>query len=154
MEKEIRFYHLQRSTIDEALPLLVEKAYARGHRLQLLFAGKERAQHIDQLLWTYQAHSFLPHGIEGKDTPENQPIWLTTQSENANNANTLMVVDDIELLPATKAAVDFSLICRIFHGENPESLAMARFLWQQWKKDSTWQLSYWQQEDSGWQKKQ
>jgi len=78
---EVRFYHLQRQRLDEALPALLEKARERGHRIVVQAGSSERVKALDAMLWTYRPESFLAHGSEATGAAEDQPIWLTA-SEN------------------------------------------------------------------------
>ena len=59
---EVGFYHLTRSTLDEALPRLLEKAYAAGNRVLVRVGDPERLELLNRALWTYGKESFLPHG--------------------------------------------------------------------------------------------
>ena len=84
---EVGFYHLTRSTLDEALPRLLEKAYAAGHRVLVRVGDPERLELLNRALWTYGKESFLPHGARSDGFAEDQPIYLTTQVENPNGGD-------------------------------------------------------------------
>src|SRR5579871_5131862 len=56
---EIRFYHLQRQRLEDALPALLEKGRERGYRIVVQAATPERVRALDALLWTYRPESFL-----------------------------------------------------------------------------------------------
>ncbi len=90
---EVGFYHLTRSTLDEALPRLLEKAYAAGNRVLVRVGDPERLELLNRALWTYGKESFLPHGTRSDGFAEEQPIYLTTQVENPNGATILVLVD-------------------------------------------------------------
>lgn len=51
---------------------LIEKAYLRGHRLFVLCANQQEAEYLDELLWTFQDDSFIPHNLQGEG-PEPPP---------------------------------------------------------------------------------
>ena len=55
---EIWFYHLQRQTLDQALPNLIEKALERGWRVAVQAASEERLEALDQHLWIQSDASF------------------------------------------------------------------------------------------------
>src|SRR5215470_1536790 len=59
---EVGFYHLRSTSLERALPRLLERALAEGHRVVVMAGSPERVQHLDDLLWTYSDESFLPHG--------------------------------------------------------------------------------------------
>ncbi len=58
---EIRFYHLRRDTAERALPDLLTKGLARGHKILLKLPDTARRQFYDDWLWRFKAESFLPH---------------------------------------------------------------------------------------------
>jgi DNA polymerase-3 subunit chi len=57
---EIRFYHLTTTTLERALPVLLEKVLARGDRAVVIAGSDERVAALDTALWTYDDRSFLP----------------------------------------------------------------------------------------------
>src|SRR5690606_35835188 len=83
---EISFYHLTRQPLNKALPRLLEKVLAAGHRAVVLAGSDERVEDLDAALWTYDPDSFLPHGTRILGHAERQPIYLTTEEENPNDA--------------------------------------------------------------------
>ena len=59
---EVRFYHLQRKTLEDALPQILEKTLERGWRAVVMAGSEERVEALTQHLWSYKEFSFLPHG--------------------------------------------------------------------------------------------
>ena len=111
-------------------------------------ASADRIEHLDSWLWSYRDDSFLPHGIEGEGNTALQPILLTTQSDNANHAQALFLIDGVEPGPLD----GYSRCLVLFDGKEGEQLALAR---RQWKalKDGGAVLSYWKQRtEGGWEK--
>lgn len=54
---------------------IVEKAYAREHRIYIHVEDYAQASEIDNLLWTYNDISFIPHGLyKAEDTQFNIQI--------------------------------------------------------------------------------
>jgi DNA polymerase-3 subunit chi len=145
---ELRFYHLQRKTLEQALPELLEKAYGRGMRALVLTASEERAEQLSQHLWSYKPESFLPHGTARDGRPEEQPIFLSAEDANVNGATVLFLVDGAE----SRSAGDYALCCDLFDGADDEALAAARRRWSG-AKQAGHALTYWQQTDKGWEKK-
>jgi len=90
---EIRFYHLQRKTLEDALPQILEKVLERGWRAVVMAASEERVEALNLHLWTYRDHSFLPHGSARDGNAEHQPVWLTIEDENPNGSNVLILTD-------------------------------------------------------------
>jgi DNA polymerase-3 subunit chi len=72
---------------------LAEKAYGQGLKVYIHTASEGEAQHLDELLWTFRAGSFLPHAIvkPGTDTgDEPAPILLGHDHEPAGRTDVLI----------------------------------------------------------------
>ena len=145
---EVGFYHLQATPLERALPRLLEKALERGMRALVVAGSRERAAQLDELLWSYDAASFLPHGSAGMD-PRRQPVWLAEDDANLNHAGLLVLLDGqtSERLASFERAID------LFDGHDRDAIAAARERWQACKQAGH-HLSYWQQtRQGGWEKK-
>jgi DNA polymerase-3 subunit chi len=141
---EIGFYHLTRSSLEQALPRLLEKILASGQRAVLRAADPERLEALDRLLWNYGGDSFLPHGTRADGFPEAQPILLTTDEDRANGAEILVLVDAApfgDLAP-------YARCLDLFDGTSEEAVATARERWRQAKAEGH-RLVYWQQDERG-----
>ncbi|MDP9195175.1 MAG: DNA polymerase III subunit chi [Pseudomonadota bacterium] len=143
---EIRFYHLQKSPLEQALPRLLQKILEKGMKAVVLCGPEERVESLNQALWTYSPPSFLPHGSAADGFAADQPVWLTAREENPNGATVLVVADGTR----PQKADAWDLCCMVFDGNDEAAVAGARDQWKAWK-DSGHTLSYWQQTDSGWQ---
>ena len=146
---EIRFYHLQRTTLERALPELLEKCHERSWRAVVMAGSEERAESLTQHLWTYHDRSFLPHGNSRDGSAEHQPIWLTAMDENPNGATVLFLVDGAR----SYGVADYDLVCEVFDGNSEEAVGAARQRWTEYK-GAGHALAYWQQGDKGWEQKQ
>lgn len=144
---EINFYHLTRSSLEQALPELLDKTLARGWRAVVMAGSQERVEALTQHLWTYRADSFLPHGSKKDGRAEDQPIWLTTDDERPNNADVLFLTDGAQ----SSHMGDYSRVCNMFDGNNEETVLAARAQWKAWKAEGH-TLSYWRQDDRSWVK--
>ena len=145
---DIGFYHLLTTPLERALPRLLERACAQGHRVIIRAASPERVDHLNALLWTYDEASFLPHGSARDGNPAAHPIWLSDHAENPNGATILFLVDDVE----AEDIADFPRCVDMFDGNNEAAVEAAR---SRWRKAQTagHVLTYWQQTASGWEKK-
>ena len=146
----IAFYHLQRSTLEVALPKLLEKVLENGMRALVMAGSDERVEALNTTLWTYDSQSFLPHG-SGKDgAPETQPILLTADvGSSPHSAEVLVQLDGTSLNDFS----GFDRVLDVFDGNDGTALTAARERWNSLKSDGH-DLTYWQQSDSGgWQKK-
>ncbi len=145
---EIGFYHLLSTPLERALPRLLERARAQGHRILVRAASSERVEHLNALLWTYDEASFLAHGSARDGNPASQPIWLGERSENPNEAGMLVLVDGVE----AEDLAAFARVADMFDGNDPAAVAAARERWGR-AAAAGHTLTYWQQTASGWEKK-
>lgn len=145
---EIGFYHLTRSTLEDALPRLLEKAYAGGNRVVVRGSDPERIELLNRVLWTYGKDSFLPHGARSDGFAEDQPIYLTAQVENPNGGTILVRVDDAE----APDLAGFARCLDLFDGGDPDAVGRARERWRA-AQGAGHSCTYWQQgERGGWVK--
>ena len=145
---EVRFYHMARTTLEAALPQMLEKTLERGQRAVVRASSQERVEALTSWLWTYRDRSFLPHGSAKDGHGELQPVWLTDQDERPNGAQVLFLTDGA----ASGRLDDYQLCAVLFDGNDAAALTAAR---EQWRglKDSGHELTYWQQDEDGrWEK--
>ena len=145
---DVSFYHLQRESLDTALPKLLEKVVERGLRAVVLAGSEARVEHLNDVLWTYSADSFLPHGSARDGQGNRQPVYLTQELETPNGATVLVIVDSVGV--DDLAAYDRCLY--MFDGNSDEALGQARQRWKAYK-DQGCDVTYWQQGERGWEKK-
>ena len=146
---EVRFHHLERRRVDQALPGLLELAMQEGQRVVVRASSDEMVAALNERLWTYDDASFLPHGAAGDGDPMSQPIFLTSEADNPNAATML-----VRLSAAEASAVDdaFDLVVLMFDGRDEAALALARSEWRR-LKDQERAISYWRETDEGgWEK--
>ncbi|KTD63464.1 DNA polymerase III, chi subunit [Legionella santicrucis] len=60
---------------------LLEKAYAKGHKVYVLCANKQDAEFLDELLWTFKEDSFIPHHLQGEGPEPPPPIQIGYERE-------------------------------------------------------------------------
>ena len=121
---EILFYHLTESTLEEALPALLEKSVDRGWKAVVQAVGEERRDALDAALWTFRDDSFLAHGTDAEPHASENPVLLTTGQGNENGAQIRFLVDgaDAPDLAGYERAVF------MFDGHDDEQLQGAREL--------------------------
>jgi DNA polymerase-3 subunit chi len=142
---EVRFHHLERRRVDQALPRLLERALEEGQRVLVRASSDEMVAALNERLWTYDDASFLPHGAAGDGDPMTQPVFLTTELENPNAATMLVRLSGAETGDADDA---FDLVVILFDGRNAAALALARGEWRR-LKDQGRTISYWRESDEG-----
>ncbi len=147
---EIAFYHLTKTDVESALPPLLNKVLTAGKRVVIRCADEARLQMLDAALWTKGKNFFLPHGTANDDVPPvRQPIFLTTEDVNPNQAEILLVSGDVQV--AEDAA--YERVLDMFDGQDEAALNAARKRWAHYKQEGC-DLTYWQQQPSGgWEKK-
>ena len=145
---EIGFYHLKTTPLERALPRLLERALKDGYRIVLMAGSTERVEHLNQLLWTYDDASFLPHGSARDGNAPRQPIFLTVAEGNPNQADMLVLVDGVRA--ADPGA--YKRVCDMFDGNDETAVEAARQRWRE-AKLAGHALTYWEQTPSGWVKR-
>lgn len=146
---DVRFYHLQKKNLEDALPELLEKVLERGSRAVVMAGSEERVEVLNARLWSYTQRGFLPHGSARDGRPADQPVWLTATEENPNGADVLLLTDG-----ATAGSIGaYSICCELFDGNDEAQVAAARARWAEYKTQGH-TLTYWQQSETGrWEKK-
>jgi DNA polymerase III subunit chi len=142
---EVRFHHLERRRVDEALPRLLERALEEGQRVLVRAPSEDMAAALNERLWTYDDASFLPHGAAGDGDPTTQPIFLTSEVANPNGATMLVRLSGAEVAEGAEA---FDRILLLFDGRDEASLAHARAEWRR-LKDGGHAINYWRESDEG-----
>jgi DNA polymerase-3 subunit chi len=146
---EVLFYHLTETTLEDALPGLVERSLGRGWRAVVQSGSEERRDALDARLWTFRDDSFVGHGTDRDPYPSEQPVLLTTGQGNANGAQIRFLVDGAE--PADLA--DYARVVFMFDGHDAAQLDQARLDWKAMKAAGH-EVTYWQQSADGrWERK-
>lgn len=147
---EVLFYHLERRTLDDALPSLVERTLARGWKAAIRTESAERAGAIDRLLWTYDEESFLPHGLASEPDADRQPVLIGPDVGRDNGADVLFVVGGAA--PPVWDGAGFVRIVLMFDGHDPAAVQTARTAWKD-AKAAGHTITYWKENDAGkWEK--
>lgn len=142
---EVRFYHLLEQRLERVLPQLLEVSLQRGWRVVVQAASDERVEALDAHLWTYRDDSFLPHGTARSPDAADQPVLLTADESNANNATVRFLIDGA---PIPADMTQYERLVLIFDGNDDDLVARAREQWMQ-AKGQGHEASYWQPDDSG-----
>ncbi len=144
---ETLFYHLERRALDEVLPGLIEKTLERGWRALIRTESAERAEAIDNLLWTYDEASFLSHAQTGDGDSVRQKVLITVEETNPNAANVLFLVGGARP-PAWDGVKDLTRIVLMFDGRDAAALAAARTAWKD-ARAAGHDVTYWKEMPSG-----
>ena len=94
MSRRVDFYLLNRHLPDGRLRVacrLAQKIYKLGHRAYILTRDDREARQLDDLLWTFDQGSFVPHH---RDTPdhggESSPIVIGHDTPGSSGGNVLI----------------------------------------------------------------
>jgi DNA polymerase III subunit chi len=143
---QVDFYHLTQVPLERVLPQIADKVLATGERLLIVAAAAEQRAKLDQLLWTWSAESFLPHGEAGGADDARQPVLIAGSPEAANGARNVALVDGLW----RDEALGFD---RAFHFFDEEWIGEARAAWKGLADREGVTRNYWKQNENGrWEK--
>lgn len=148
---ELWFYHLERASVDEALPELLTKLLGRGGRALVVSPDEERLKSLDSALWTYRDDAFLPHGLDSEPSANRQPVLLSATVRNVNGAGMLFALDGTALEP--EEIRQWERVVVMFEAADEAGVKRARTLWSA-SRSAQIPVSYWRQSPEGrWEKK-
>lgn len=55
---------------------LIEKAYKQGHHIYIHTDDAEKAEQVNQILWSFRADSFVPHQLIDAANADNCPVLI------------------------------------------------------------------------------
>ncbi len=144
---ETLFYHLERRSLEDILPGLVEKSLQRGWRAAIRTDSSERSDALDTLLWTYDDQSFLPHAQSGDGEAAQQPVLITVEEGNPNSAQIVFYVGGA--MPSDWNVLnDLARVVLLFDGRDEAALAGARAAWKD-ARASGHDVTYWKEQPNG-----
>jgi DNA polymerase IIIc chi subunit len=141
---EINFYQVDDIIYKSIAPLLI-KVLDENKKALIYCQSEQQVQEIDDGLWQFSKTKFIPHGTKDlKLKPIKQPIFITNQPENANQAEYLIMVDE--------AQEDFlKQFSKIFYFFGNDTITDARKLWAKYKKQS-FALNFYKKDSGTWVK--
>ena len=89
---QISFYTLSEEGSDARILFafrLIDKAWKLGHRVFIQTQSTEQAKRLDDMLWQYQATSFVPHGLLDEKTG-NESIVISSQLPDGSHDDVLI----------------------------------------------------------------
>lgn len=146
---EVRFYHLQKQSLDDALPAILQKAHKMGKNIIVRMGNDKEVERMNKHLWAFRPDVFLPHGSKKDGHADKQPIWLTAGVENDNAAKILIL---------TQSALEehmekYDLCCEMLDGRDASAVTLARERWKAYQALG-FDITYWYQNENGaWEKK-
>ncbi len=152
---DVWFYHLEKQSLEQVLPVLLERAVQRQWRIVVQASGAERVAALDDLLWTWSDESFLAHGTARDGDADLQPIWLTADGDDPLGADMRIFIDgaDPDVILADTAVAPKQRAVVMFDGRDGDALSVARTQFRSLKEKGH-ALSYWRQSPEGrWEQK-
>lgn len=149
---DVLFYHLERASLEDVLPGLLEKTLERDWRAVVRASSAAMVEKLDAYLWTYREESFLPHGSGAakSDSASAQPVWLTSGDDLPNAPHLLFLVDNATA--DISALAPFERCVMIFDGRDEDAVADARAFWKG-ASAAGHEATYWKQSPQGrWEK--
>lgn len=144
---EVGFYHLTRTSVDQALPALLGRTLGAGQRAVVVCPDEGRVGALDAALWACAEPDWLPHGTGADGDADLQPIWLAMDDSAPNGAIFLFLVEG-----AASARIGaFARVFDLFDGKDEVAVAAARERWKA-AKEAGHTLTYWRQGPRGWEK--
>ncbi|MBK6468678.1 MAG: DNA polymerase III subunit chi [Rhodobacter sp.] len=145
----VMFYHLTRSSVDEAVSMLLPRALAQGWRVMLRAADRIGLERLDKRLWLGPEDGFLPHGLEGGTNDADQPVLLG-QGAAVNGARAVMLLGALKVDPQEAQAME--RVWLLFEDGDETQVEAAR---TEWKAVTTAGLAaqYWNDASGRWEKK-
>jgi DNA polymerase III subunit chi len=81
---QVDFYLLPGNELQERVQFacrLTDKAYRLGHRVYIHTGSAQQTRALDDLLWTFQQNSFIPHGVHRDAGDAQLPVQIGHDSE-------------------------------------------------------------------------
>lgn len=127
MATKVDFYIIAHMDILERLNFccrLIEKAYDQKHCIYIDCPEEKIAHQLDELLWTFEKGSFLPHNIYGEGPIPPPPIQLGFKETPPHHRDIMINLRDI----ATNSFQQFQRVCEIItQDEHQRQLGRERF---------------------------
>ena len=146
----IGFYKVDEASVSDAVLTLVQKARGTGKKM-LIYCPSPAASTIDDVLWSHDAGSWLPHGLDNADGAELAAVWVC--SDMASNP---IAADYVMLLHGAVPEnwKGFARAFVVFDGKSDAQLQQTRAQWLQWKTRPQTELAYFAQTaGGGWEQK-
>ncbi len=147
----VGFYHLTKTSLEQALPVLLVHTMQRKQKTVVLCKDNEQIKSLTEVLWNVTQPIWLPHGCHftkhQDEYPQWQPIWLTLFEENPNQATYFFVINGQMI----KDIDQYQRVFDLFDGKDEQAVCAARERWKRLKQEGH-DLTYWKQTEKRWVK--
>ena len=139
----VDFYQMSRDPAPAVAAMLAKKTRGAGGRLLVVAAERDQLAAISEAMWESAPEDFLANGMAGGEHDARQPILLSTEVVNANDAGFLLLADGEWRDPGT----GFSRVMLLFDGATIDG---ARGIWRELGKADGVERRYWKQQGGRW----
>ena len=146
----VNFYHIKTANIYLALTKLLEKALLQNQKILVRTDSLLITNEIDEVLWSYDLSSFVPHSKLGDKDSSMSPIFITHEEKNMNNGELLFILSTPKF--SIEEILTFKRTFILFNDNDLEFLKLIERVWLELEKFELKQ-SYWVQERMGWKPK-
>ncbi len=141
---EINFYQVDDIIYKSIAPLLM-KVLDEDKKALIYCQNEQQVSEIDNGLWSFSKTKFIAHGTKTtKLDPAKQPVFITDELENSNQAEYLITLGEVE----ENFLKQFGKIFYFFSSGN---VVDARKLWVKYKEQS-FALNFYKKDGGGWSK--
>ena len=127
----ITFYHIQNEEYVKNTCKLIEAEYLKGDKILVRTKDDASQEELNDVLWLFSKKAFIPHGSKFDDKASMQAVYITTDTEIPNNAQTLILYNIFHLTEYDKKY--FKNLAVIFYGSDDSHLNNARSLYKSLK---------------------
>lgn len=89
----VDFYVLKHDSLHERCLFacrLTEKAVKQGNKVLIATGSESASLELDELLWTYNPESFVPHGILGAADLKNAPVVISHDRDDEEHHDVMV----------------------------------------------------------------
>lgn len=146
---EVFFYHLTKTTLEIALPKILERALSEKWSIEIRTSANTNLDEISNAIWRGPEESFLPHCLEDHEDLQDYPIVLC-KSPLKDWRDCLIVVGQADL--KENEVKNYKRICLIFDAKIEVELSKARKSWKKLSEEGI-NTNYWTEDKGRWVKK-
>jgi len=139
----VDFYQLSRDPAPVVAAMLARKTREAGQRMLVVSSDPAQLEAISEALWTSAPEAFLANGMAGGAHDARQPILLSGEVINANDAAFLLMADGEWRDPGD----GFARVMLLFDGTTIDG---ARGTWRDLRAAKGVERRYWQQDGGRW----
>jgi DNA polymerase-3 subunit chi len=135
----ITFYHIQDEEYVKKTCKLIEREYLKSQKILVRTFDDSSQEELNNVLWIFSKKSFIPHGSKFDDKANLQNVYITTDSEIPNNAQTLILYNIFNLTDYDKKYFKNCFV--VFYGNDENHIQYARNLYKVLKSEG-YKLEY------------